>query len=554
MVDHYSKWVCVEPIRNKQATTIVNMFSSILSSMLSVPTKVMTDNGPEFTAIVFDSFLSSHGISHQLTTPYKPTSNGAVERVNRTVQGFLRSLCALGNRWDDELSKAVITYNHTYHAELKRSPSSSLLTESHDCLVPSLNNEELHNRWRVGHPKYQSFRVGQAVLIKIPVTDHLTRNKLSFKFRGPLTVTKVNDNVTYVLKDPHLKQVIRAHHTDLWAYKHPPTYLLEHPWFQAANAELVNSTYNKVAMVPSFSMPASCSLRGGITGDSSSSSTVLSSECESQDMEETSSQDSELIEIDNKAPSSLATNYVGRSILKTVCACCKYELYMEDCTTANNTAEIDAGQLVEADENMPWLAAEVASPSNGANPSHGEDSARGGGTFNAEFWEVSLGGGEAEGECPTASPNTSTDSSVELPSYLVDSRSSSAAIPLRGIEPERIEAVDKEGEVEVIGKNTSGGTLEDLEGFIDDSFKGFVESGAISDNRITRLDALTKGGNLLSRGDTHSTLILGGKHSTPIMGVRQTRSMGAAPNLPNVQPRILERKTNAGVNSSDAGV
>ena len=133
--------MCVQPIRNKQETTIVNVFSSILSSMLSVPTKVMTDNGPEFTAVVFDSFLSSHGISHQLTTPYKPTSNGAVERMNKTDQGFLRSLCALGNKWDDELSRAVISYNHIYHAKLEKSPSSFLLTESHDCLVPSLNNE-----------------------------------------------------------------------------------------------------------------------------------------------------------------------------------------------------------------------------------------------------------------------------------------------------------------------------------------------------------------------------------------------------------------------------
>ena len=75
------------------------------------------------------------------------------------------------------------------------------------------------------------------MLMKIPVTDHLTRNKLAVKFRGPLTVTRANDNnITYMLKDPHSKQVIRAHHTDLWAYKHPPTYLLEHPWFQAANS------------------------------------------------------------------------------------------------------------------------------------------------------------------------------------------------------------------------------------------------------------------------------------------------------------------------------
>ena len=73
-------------------------------------------------------------------------------------------------------------------------------------------------------------------------------------------------------------------------------------------------------------------------------------------------------------------------------------------------------------------------------------------SFNAELWEVSFGEGEAEGEYPTAFSNTSTDSSVGLPSYLFDILS--AAIQLRAIEPEPIGAVDREGEV--IRKNTSG--------------------------------------------------------------------------------------------------
>ena len=81
-----------------------------------------------------------------------------------------------------------------------------------------------------------------------------------------------------------------------------------------------------------------------------------------------------------------------------------------------------------------------------------------------------------------------------------------------------------------------------------------MESVATSGDRVVRLDALTKCGNLLSRGNTYSTPISVGKHSSPIMGVRQTCSMGAVSNLPNVQPRILERNTNTEVNSSDAGI
>ena len=114
VVDHYSKFVAAVPIRNKQSSTIIQALSShIFPFIPSIPCKLLTDNGPEFISADFDTYLTSMNISHQLTTPYCPTSNGAVERVNRTIQGFLRSLSEEGNSWDDHLPKALIVYNNT---------------------------------------------------------------------------------------------------------------------------------------------------------------------------------------------------------------------------------------------------------------------------------------------------------------------------------------------------------------------------------------------------------------------------------------------------------
>ena len=80
------------PIKNKPSVTVIQALNKALSCLLAVPSKLLTDNGSEFTSNQFESFLNSIGIEHQLSTPYHPTSNVALERVNCTILKFLRSL------------------------------------------------------------------------------------------------------------------------------------------------------------------------------------------------------------------------------------------------------------------------------------------------------------------------------------------------------------------------------------------------------------------------------------------------------------------------------
>ena len=70
-------------------------------------------------------------MNHKFTTPFCPSSNEAVERVNRTIQNFLRSSVDDPNTWDVNLPCAIIVYNNTYHSELSMSPAKFLLTKTH---------------------------------------------------------------------------------------------------------------------------------------------------------------------------------------------------------------------------------------------------------------------------------------------------------------------------------------------------------------------------------------------------------------------------------------
>ena len=133
VVDHYSKFVSAVPIRNKQSATVIKALArNVFPFLPCMPTNVLSDNGPEFISDEFSEFLAESGINHKRTMPYCPTSNGAVERVNKTVQNLIKTLLSeKDGSWDEHLSRAVIAYNNTPHTAISMSPSKYLITKNH---------------------------------------------------------------------------------------------------------------------------------------------------------------------------------------------------------------------------------------------------------------------------------------------------------------------------------------------------------------------------------------------------------------------------------------
>ena len=239
VVDHYTKLVAAVPIRNKQTCTIIEALSNQIFPFLpAMPTSLLSDNGMEFASVQFNSFLEQVNVVHKYTTPLCPSSNGAIERVNRTIQGFLRSIVTEPHTWDSNLSRAIIVYNNTFHSELKMSPVKFLLTKSHKTSMDIPLQSKITQTWKVGHPKFLPFQLGQTVLMKVHRKGFLNINKLSPRFKGPYTVIKVNENgVTYQLRDDLTGDISRGHHSKLRVYKIPPKYLSEHPYFTAVNTD-----------------------------------------------------------------------------------------------------------------------------------------------------------------------------------------------------------------------------------------------------------------------------------------------------------------------------
>ena len=143
------------PLKNKDAQTITNEFSNILTTSKRKPLKLESDRGTEFYNSIFQKFLKSENIQHYSRFTDKGPS--IAERVIRTVRNLLKKPVFLaGNaNWLSELPSVLKQYNNTIHHSTKMKPIDAS-KKSNEKVVYS----NLQDRRAKQQPKY---KLGQLV-------------------------------------------------------------------------------------------------------------------------------------------------------------------------------------------------------------------------------------------------------------------------------------------------------------------------------------------------------------------------------------------------------
>lgn len=79
--------------RKREVLQVFQKFKSLVERQSGQKIKVLrTDGGGEYTSTEFNNFCENHGIVHEVTPPYTPQHNGAVERKNRTLLNIVRCM------------------------------------------------------------------------------------------------------------------------------------------------------------------------------------------------------------------------------------------------------------------------------------------------------------------------------------------------------------------------------------------------------------------------------------------------------------------------------
>ena len=83
--DYFTRCMEAYPIPDQQAETVARKLVNEFISRFGVPLEIHSDQGRNFESELFQHVCSELGITKTRTTPYRPSSNGLVERFNRIL-------------------------------------------------------------------------------------------------------------------------------------------------------------------------------------------------------------------------------------------------------------------------------------------------------------------------------------------------------------------------------------------------------------------------------------------------------------------------------------
>ena len=123
VIDIFSKYAWVVPLKDKKGISIVKAFQSILKQSNRKPNKIWVDKGSEFYNAYFKKWLQDNDI-----VMYSTQNEGksvVAERFIRTLKSkiykYMTSISK--NVYIDKLDYIVDEYNNTYHTTIKMKPA-----------------------------------------------------------------------------------------------------------------------------------------------------------------------------------------------------------------------------------------------------------------------------------------------------------------------------------------------------------------------------------------------------------------------------------------------
>jgi len=241
--DRFTKITRAVPLRDITALDVHSAFLDTWVASYVLPDSMLSDNGPQFAAVLWQGVLKVLGIDTNYATPYHPQSNGQVERFNKTlVKQFRHYVSEHVVTWSRYLSLVVTAYNSQVHGSTGHIPFSfvnprrlspvaierlnkdreagEVVSPRHskekflqrlDSLVPLVweTMEKAQARYKRAfdkrvRPRRESLRVGDWVYVK---SHENQGGKLVFKTLGPYQVLKTDGRRLTIESDDGIRTI-----------------------------------------------------------------------------------------------------------------------------------------------------------------------------------------------------------------------------------------------------------------------------------------------------------------------------------------------------------
>ncbi|HSN24248.1 MAG TPA: RNase H-like domain-containing protein, partial [Methylomicrobium sp.] len=122
-IDAYTRYLVATPLPDKSAATVAETLVKDVFCKVGCSRQLVSDLGKEFQNEVMQHLCRMLDINQLRTTSYKPSSNGRIERVHRSLNSLMAKLVSDTQRdWVRHLPACVMAYNVSKHESTSFSP------------------------------------------------------------------------------------------------------------------------------------------------------------------------------------------------------------------------------------------------------------------------------------------------------------------------------------------------------------------------------------------------------------------------------------------------
>lgn len=237
VVDRFTKYAHFIPMKHPfSAPQVARVFTDSIVKLHGMPRSIISDRGAIFTSHFWRQLFAKLAIKLKFTTAYHPQTDGQTERVNQSLEMYLR--CSIHDNprnWKQWIALAEFWYNSAVHSSIGMSPFKALyghepnlgampsVTTDTEATVSNLlsdraaqleqlkaNLATAQNRMKLKADRNRTekeFQVGEKVLLKLqPYVQQSVVSrpypKLAYKFFGPFEILERVGKVAYKLQLP----------------------------------------------------------------------------------------------------------------------------------------------------------------------------------------------------------------------------------------------------------------------------------------------------------------------------------------------------------------
>lgn len=241
--DDLSKYIQAYALREHNALIVASKFLEHCTRF-GFPHTILSDQGKEFTSSTLKEVNRLLSIKHKVCSPYRPESNGALERAHLALKDYFKCYVNRdGDNWDSLINYATFAYNSSIHKATGKTPYELVFGQepripsnlgkgpkkNYSDLARDLNSKfkviretardsQIRNKhiskkqYDKTHYRQYNFKEGQLVLLHNEQAKR-TSKQLKPEYLGPYKIIQLHDNKSASLQITRNK--IKTYHLDL---------------------------------------------------------------------------------------------------------------------------------------------------------------------------------------------------------------------------------------------------------------------------------------------------------------------------------------------------